>query len=105
MSLLVFRPAIWLLNGLAMIILKPFGIDTSAGHESLHSNEELQYLLDQGKESGALDTNEHELIKNVFPALFGEDVDKIIERGSETDLEGNLTSYFAYLQDYLDNQN
>ncbi len=42
-----------------------------------------------------------ELIKNVFPALFGEDPDKIIERGSETDLNGNLTSYFAYLQDYV----
>lgn len=63
---ILFRPAIWLLNGLAMVILRPFGIDTSAGHESLHSNEELQYLLDQGKESGALEDNEHELIKNVF---------------------------------------
>lgn len=63
---IVLRPFIWALNGLAMIILKPFGIDTSGGHESLHSNEELQYLLDQGKESGALEDNEHELIKNVF---------------------------------------
>ncbi|WP_316824288.1 hemolysin family protein [Pedobacter miscanthi] len=62
----VFKPFIWTLNSLAAIILKPFGIDTSAGHESIHSSEELQYLLDQGKESGALDNNEHELIKNVF---------------------------------------
>ena len=63
---IVFRPFIWTLNSLAAVILKPFGINTAGGHESLHSNEELQYLLDQGKESGALDTNEHELIKNVF---------------------------------------
>jgi CBS domain containing-hemolysin-like protein len=62
----VFRPFIWTLNSLAAIILKPFGINTAGGHESLHSNEELQYLLDQGKESGALEDNEHELIKNVF---------------------------------------
>lgn len=62
----VFKPFIWTLNSLAAVILKPFGIDTSGGHESLHSTEELQYLLDQGKESGALDNNEHELIKNVF---------------------------------------
>jgi len=62
----LFRPFIWVLNGFAAVILKPFGIDTSAGHDSLHSNEELQYLLDQGKESGALEDNEHELIKNVF---------------------------------------
>lgn len=63
---ILFRPFIWALNGLASIILKPFGINAAAGHESLHSNEELQYLLDQGKESGALEDNEHELIKNVF---------------------------------------
>jgi CBS domain containing-hemolysin-like protein len=62
----LFRPAIWLLNGFAAILLKPFGINTAGGHDSLHSNEELQYLLDQGKESGALEDSEHELIKNVF---------------------------------------
>jgi CBS domain containing-hemolysin-like protein len=62
----VFRPFIWLLNGFANIILKLFGISTVGGHEAVHSTEELYYLLDQGKESGALDTNEHELIRNVF---------------------------------------
>lgn len=63
---LVFRPFIWLLNGFANFILKILGISSVSGHEAHHSSEELQYLLDQGKESGALETNEHELIKNVF---------------------------------------
>lgn len=63
---LIFRPVIWLLNSLANLVLKLFGISTVEGHEAHHSSEELQYLLDQGKESGALDTTEHELIKNVF---------------------------------------
>jgi len=63
---LIFRPFIWVLNGFANVILKLFGISNVGGHESVHSTEELHYLLDQGKESGALDTNEHELIKNVF---------------------------------------
>lgn len=63
---LVFRPFIWLLNGLANLVLKAFGLSTLGSHEASHSSEELQYLLEQGKESGALDTNEHELIKNVF---------------------------------------
>lgn len=62
----LFKPIIWVLNNFAAVILRPFGIDTSASHESIHSSEELQYLLDQGKESGALDNSEHELIKNVF---------------------------------------
>ena len=41
-----------------------------------------------------------ELIHSIFPALFGSDPDKIIERASETDLDGNLTPGFAYLKDY-----
>jgi len=65
-TLLVFRPFIWLLNGFATFILKGFGISTVGGHEAVHSTEELYYLLDQGRESGALDNNEHELIRNVF---------------------------------------
>jgi CBS domain containing-hemolysin-like protein len=62
----VFKPFIWLLNGFATVLLKLFGISNVGGQEAVHSTEELYYLLDQGKESGALDTNEHELIKNVF---------------------------------------
>jgi saccharopine dehydrogenase (NAD+, L-lysine forming) len=42
-----------------------------------------------------------ELIKFVFPALFLEDEDKIIERGSETTLTGELTPLFAYLHEYV----
>jgi CBS domain containing-hemolysin-like protein len=63
---LVFRPFILLLNGFANLILRGLGIQSVGGHEASHSSEELQYLLDQGKETGALDVNEHELIKNVF---------------------------------------
>ncbi|MEO6150262.1 MAG: hemolysin family protein [Mucilaginibacter sp.] len=61
----VCRPFIWALNGFANFILRIFGIVTIHG-ESHHSSEELQYLLEQGKETGALDSNEHELIQNVF---------------------------------------
>jgi alanine dehydrogenase len=46
----------------------------------------------------------NELIKHVFPALFGDDPDSIIERGSETSKEGKLTYDFKYLADYLANK-
>lgn len=61
----IFRPFIWVLNGFSTFILKKIGISPIHGHE-VHTSEELQLLLDQGKESGALDSSEHELIKNVF---------------------------------------
>ncbi|PAW92928.1 hemolysin [Mucilaginibacter sp. MD40] len=62
----VFKPFIWVLNGFANFILKLIGITNVEGSETHHSSEELQYLLEQGKETGALDSNEHELIQNVF---------------------------------------
>lgn len=43
----------------------------------------------------------NELLDQIFPSLFGEDTDGIIARASETDLDGNLTSYFSYLDKYL----
>jgi CBS domain containing-hemolysin-like protein len=61
----VFRPIIWVLNTFANLILKMLGVNPVQG-EAHHSSEELQYLLEQGKETGALDSNEHELIQNVF---------------------------------------
>lgn len=60
-----FKPIIWVLNGFANFLLKMIGIQPHPS-EASHSSEELQYLLDKGKESGAINTSEHELIKNVF---------------------------------------
>ena len=42
-----------------------------------------------------------ELMKEVFPSLFISDDDAIIERASETSLNGGLTKHFDYLSDYL----
>ncbi len=62
---LIFRPLIWFLNGFSGFILKLMGIRTISAVE-MHSAEELQLILEQGKESGALDSTEHEMIQNVF---------------------------------------
>ncbi|MGN6180177.1 MAG: hemolysin family protein [Mucilaginibacter sp.] len=62
---IVFRPIIWMLNEFAGFILRLLGIKEFEG-EAHHSSEELQLLLEQGKETGALDSSEHELIQNVF---------------------------------------
>lgn len=42
-----------------------------------------------------------ELMKEVMPALLLDDKDDIIARGSETNLNGELTEYFKYLEGYL----
>lgn len=62
---IVFKPLIWVLNGFASVILRMLGFNMSDIHE-IHSAEELQLILDQGKVSGAIQPSAHELIKNVF---------------------------------------
>lgn len=61
----LLMPLIYVFNGFANFLLKLIGIEPHQ-NEAHHSSEELQYLLDKGKESGALNMSEHELIKNVF---------------------------------------
>ena len=62
---IVCKPLIWTLNSLSNLFLKLLGFQNRNKLET-HSSEELQFLLDQGKVSGALEPSEHELIKNVF---------------------------------------
>lgn len=61
----VFRPAIWVLNGIANLILKIIGLHTVSESET-YSSDELRYLVDQVKERGIEDTADYEIISNAF---------------------------------------
>ena len=61
----VCKPFIWLLNSMANLILGALNISLKDRRE-VHSAEELQLLLEQSTESGAIPQSEHDLIKNVF---------------------------------------
>ncbi|MCS7037116.1 MAG: hemolysin family protein [Saprospiraceae bacterium] len=61
----LFRPFIWLLNGLANLILRVMGIRL-VGHSEAHSEEELKLIISESAESGAIQASERELIHNVF---------------------------------------
>lgn len=62
----IFAPLIWLVNVLTRLTLRIFGINISADHEDIHSEEELRLLLTESEEGGAIKQSEHELIQNVF---------------------------------------
>jgi len=62
---LVFKPVVWLLNGIANFILKGIGITPTHGSE-VHSSDELRYLVQQQKESGMIEAADYDLIKNAF---------------------------------------
>ncbi len=61
----MFRPFIWILNGLANRILKTIGIQPAEEHEA-HSTEELRLLVRQGHKSGAIKEDNFQIIQNAF---------------------------------------
>jgi len=62
---ILFKPVVWLLNGIANFILKIIGVSAVHGID-VHSSEELKYLVKQGQESGKIDAHEYKIIKNAF---------------------------------------
>jgi CBS domain containing-hemolysin-like protein len=63
---IIFSPFIWLLNTLANLFLKLFGIEAKDKEHELHSAEEIRYLLEESSKSGIIGISEHQLLENVF---------------------------------------
>ena len=62
---LIFKPFIWLLNGIANFVLRLLKINPIHGNE-VHSSEELRYLVEQGKETGTIEAENYAIIQNAF---------------------------------------
>ena len=61
----LFRPVIWFLSKSTNAVLRVIGIDPSAETEEV-SEDEIRMMVDLGEERGAIETNEKELIENIF---------------------------------------
>lgn len=61
----VFRPFIWLMNALSNTFLRLIKINPASEHE-IHSTEELQLLVKQSADSGEIEEENYEIIKNAF---------------------------------------
>src|SRR5690606_19082158 len=62
---ILFKPIIWMMNGLANFILRIIGIKPIHGSE-IHSEEELKMIITESQEGGAIEETERDLIQNVF---------------------------------------
>ena len=62
---IIFRPFIWILNGIANFLLRLIGISNIHGAE-VHSSEEMKYLVEQSKDSGNIEKSEYDLIISAF---------------------------------------
>ena len=61
----VTKPFINALNGSARLILRVFGVQP-AGHETVHSEEELKLIVTQSYESGEINQTELAYLENIF---------------------------------------
>lgn len=63
---IVFKPFIWLLNSIANRFVRMLGFHSISEEQSLHSAEELRFLIVESSKSGAIEPDERQLIENVF---------------------------------------
>ncbi|MGU3539821.1 hemolysin family protein [Methylobacterium sp. A54F] len=64
--LLLFRPAILLLNGLGNGVLRVFGLKPGHGEGSLHSTAELNLLIQASQEAGLIREVQQEAVERIF---------------------------------------
>ncbi|MBU5347444.1 hemolysin family protein [Paenibacillus lautus] len=61
----IMYPFIYGLNGASRLLLRMFGVKP-AGHETVHSEEELKWIVDQSYESGEINQTEMGYLTNIF---------------------------------------
>ncbi len=64
--LFLLRPAILALNGLGNLVLRLFGLRPGTVEESLHSPEELKWIVSASQEGGLLHEAQQELVERIL---------------------------------------
>ncbi|WP_378107621.1 hemolysin family protein [Cohnella cellulosilytica] len=87
----VMNPFIWLLNGTAGLLLKPFGIDMKEDTTTAHTEEEIRILVQESHKSGLIDNTELTLMDNIFEFSETNAREIMIPRTEMICLYGNLS--------------
>lgn len=61
----LLKPIVWLLTKSVNGVLRLFGVDPAAEEEQV-TEDEIRMLVDMGEEKGAIETNERDMIENIF---------------------------------------
>jgi CBS domain containing-hemolysin-like protein len=62
----IFKPFIWLLEKSANLFLKILGVEPVSKTDIANSEEEIRYLINEGRKTGVIDSTEHQLIEKIF---------------------------------------
>lgn len=64
--LFIFRPFIYLMNGLGRLVVRALGFEPADEAQLIHSEEEISMLVRASARGGALEPHEHDLIQRAF---------------------------------------
>ncbi|MFD0674312.1 hemolysin family protein [Cohnella sp. GCM10027633] len=87
----IMSPFIWLLNGTAGLLLRPFGINMAEESNSAHTEEEIRILVKESHKSGLIDNTELTLVDNIFDFAETNAREIMIPRMEMICLYGNLS--------------
>lgn len=100
--LLLFRPAIWLLNQAGWLVLRPLGIRRRLTEHLVHSPEELRMLFEASEEAGVLGEHEELMLSRVleFSGLAAHQVmvprTEVVAISADADLRQALATVAAH---------
>jgi putative hemolysin len=88
----VLRPVVWVLQGTASYLLRPFGVTEVMAGESIQSADELRALVDEAEGQGVIPRAQEELLHNVFDFASREVRDVMVPQPDVVWLEASLTA-------------
>lgn len=91
----VLRPVVWVLQGTAAFLLKPFGITKVMAGKSIRTAEELRALVDEAEGQGVIPRAQEELLHNVFDFATREVRDVMVPGPDVVWLEASLSALEA----------
>jgi putative hemolysin len=86
------RPVVWVLEGSARILLRPFGVREVIAGDSIRSPEELRALVDEAEGTGVIPRAQEELLHNVFDFARLEAGDVMVPAPEVDWLDADLTA-------------
>ena len=102
LAMLVARPveligvgcgrSVWLLQGSARLVLRPFGVGEVMAGETIRSVDELRAIVDEAEGLGVIPAAQEELIYNVFDFASREAADVMVPAADVTWLDTSLSA-------------
>jgi len=84
----ILRPVIWLTSGVTNVVLRIFGIKPEDENEEV-TEEEIRMMVDIGEEKGSIESNEKEMIENIFEFNNSSASDIMVHRTDMTSISAD----------------